>query len=94
MSERQIELPEALRGASGGDHVLIICNNAFDAGKAAQDLYHKIGGKVTSMNRNTLFIGDGSIEFGWIETRTGRRLDDYQESHFGLHDRWDRKTYA
>jgi len=91
MTDLNINYSHALKNARGGDNILIICNNAFDAANAAQWLFDKASSAFGAIRkgRNTVFIGDGSIEFGWVETRTGRRLDDYQETGFGIYDPFD-----
>jgi hypothetical protein len=87
-------LSSALQMAQAGQHVLVICKSKFEAEQTARTVYEKCNraGERFSLSRNTLKWAaekcKGSIEFGWADTCSGRRLDDFDRSVTSLSDRF------
>lgn len=90
MKEGEMPIPAEIERMLKGEHVLIICKSKWDAHQKARDMFERAGNlaggswhvlPVMHLSQTKAMIsashGGGSIEFGWVETCSGRRLDDF-----------------
>jgi len=86
MKNDGLSIKDAIVRARSGEHLLIVCKSRYEAEKSAKALHlHTglLGGSLTGCN---LQICEGSIEFGWVETSSSRRLDDFADASFEITD--------
>ena len=84
-----MQIQDAVMAAANGDDVVIVCRSRFDAESAAKKLYEKLGNGAVRSKTCVSYRG-GTIEFAWLETSTGRRLDDYARADFQIVDAWQK----
>ena len=84
------KVPEILRRAMAGEHVLVVCRAWFDARAKSQVFWtthcrdprneYRTFFEGISFKENSIQIAcvtGGLIEWGYVETGSGRRLDDF-----------------
>ena len=92
-----IPTSKALRRIEAGEHIVIICKSEYEATVAAQSFFeyaaknHDIS--LTDCTCRTERGGRGSVEFGWVATRSGRRLDDFVDASCALEDCFAKKRF-
>ncbi|WP_282026844.1 hypothetical protein [Limimaricola cinnabarinus] len=93
-----INVKDAFGVMRGGGHVVVICKSRYEAGEAARGFYEGFAGRMGFSRSGNVVSGDfrkgyGSVEFGWVETRSGRRLDDFADARFGIEDGFSRRQW-
>lgn len=93
-----VELWEVFGAMKAGRHVVVICKSKFEAQTSAQAFYEANGNyHAFDMKNGVLHAagkwGSGSVEFGWVETKSGRRLDDFGSAAFSINDGWNKRSW-
>lgn len=74
---------DVLQHLTTGKCVAVICVGRFDAETKAEAFFETYSRQVAGMRRKDCLIEvfgkRACVEFVWLETRSGRRSDDYQE---------------
>jgi len=91
VSETAIEMSTARMKAKSGEHILILCRSEYHARQSASNLFETLKTNADRLTGCTVYVGDGSIEFGWAATRSSRRMDDFTSTYLTLSDRWARR---
>lgn len=98
MSIEQMEIGDVMRRLRSGERILVICKSRAEAHDRCREAYHRWFANpgcstMLSLSRIVCEIDsrgtEASIEFGWVETRTGRRLDDVQAACLAVIDPMD-----
>lgn len=79
-------LPEELKQAMAGKHVLIVCAAPFDAEKKCAAFFNEHcrdwSGPFATRRHSISHISGGLIEWGWVNSSSGRRADDFHHQTF------------
>ena len=91
-----VEIRDVFAAMASGRHVVVICKSKFEAHASAKTFYEQHAVRAgCKMQGNTIYgvsrLGHGSVEFGWVETKSGRRLDDFGSAAFAINDGWNRE---
>lgn len=88
-----VSMQEAAFAIRAGESVVIVCKSYFEAESCAKELAKKLAKETAvDLRKTRVILGQGCIEFAWLETSSGRRLDDFDVSGFSITDPFHKKS--
>lgn len=100
----RMDIGEMRRRLLGGERIMVICKSRADAYDQCDLVYRKLLHRhdaselIRDMCRIALRVNadldEASIEFGWVESATGRRVDDVSVACLALDDPMTRRHHA